>query len=138
MLNRKGSRVNKLRLIPNGGDSQSVADAAVSTWVAIDAALSPVIGPRGNAALYRRSLHLARAHYPWLEAAYEGAVRPGDYSALHAALSQQPAADAKQAHEAMLQTFQDLLADLIGGSLTQRLLQAIWEPPSSGKTAHDI
>lgn len=129
--------MNTLRLIPNGGDSQSVADVAVSIWLAIDAALSPVIGPRGNAALYRRSLHLARTDYPWLDAAYDGAVQPGDYTALGTALSQQSAADATQAHEATLRIFQDLLADLIGRSLTQRLLQAAWEPPSSGHSAQD-
>lgn len=128
--------MNTLRSIP-GGDSQSIADVAVSVWLAIDAALSPVIGPRGNAALYRRSLHLARAHYPWLDIAYSGAVQPGDYSALRDALSQQPPSDATQAHEATLQIFQDLLAELIGRSLSQRLLQAVWEPPSSRGTAQD-
>ena len=127
-----------LRSIPASvADPQGIADAAVAVWTAIDAALSPVIGGRGNAALYKRSLHLARAQYPWLAAAYEGAVQPGDYSALRAALAGQTATDASQAHEALLRIFNDLLADLIGRSLTKRLLQAAWSPNSYGNAVQD-
>ena len=117
--------MNSLRLVPaEGADPQAVADAAVAVWGAIDAALSPVIGPRGSAALYKRSLHLARAHHPWLAAAYEGAAHPGDYGALRLALSRQTAVVAAQAHEALMTTFQELLASLIGPSLTARLLRS--------------
>ena len=127
-----------LRSIPaDGADPQGIADAAVAVWTAIDGALSPVIGARGNAALYKRSLHLARVQHPWLAAAYEGAVQPGDYSALRAALAQQTATDASQAHEALLRIFNDLLADLIGRSLTGRLLQAAWSPNSYGNAVQD-
>jgi hypothetical protein len=130
--------VSPLRSIQAGGsDSQGVAEAAVAVWTAIDGALSPVIGVRGNAALYKRSLHLARAQYPWLAAAYEGAVQPGDYSALRTTLAQQTATDASQAHDALLRIFNDLLADLIGRSLTKRLLQAAWSPNSYGDAVQD-
>ncbi|MDP3762062.1 MAG: hypothetical protein Q8R01_16255 [Ramlibacter sp.] len=121
----------------DGPDAQGIADGAVAVWTAIDAALSPVIGARGNAALYKRSLHLARAQHPWLAAAFEGAVQPGDYSALRSALAQQTAANASQAHDALLRIFHDLLADLIGRSLTRRLLQAAWSPNSYGNAVQD-
>lgn len=127
-----------LRSIPaDDSNPQGVADGAVAVWTAIDGALSPVIGARGNGALYKRSLHLARAQHPWLAAAYEGAVQPGDYSALRAALAQQTAADATRAQEALLRIFNDLLADLIGRSLTSRLLQAAWSPNSYGNAVQD-
>jgi hypothetical protein len=127
-----------LRSIPaDDSNPQGVADGAVAVWTAIDGALSPVIGARGNGALYKRSLHLARAQHPWLAAAYEGAVQPGDYSALRAALAQQTAADATRAQEALLRIFNDLLADLIGRSLTGRLLQAAWSPNSYGNAVQD-
>jgi len=121
----------------NGADARQVAEAAVAVWRAMDAALSPVIGARGSAALYKRSLHLTRTDYPWLAAAYQGAIQPGDFSALGAALSEQTAKAAAAAHDAVLYTFHDLLADLIGRSLTQRLLQAVWEPPTSGNAVQD-
>lgn len=130
--------MSPLRSIPAGGaDPQGIADAAVAVWTAIDGALSPVIGPRGNAALYKRSLHLARAEHPWLAAAYEGAVQPGDYGALRAALAQQAPADASKAQDELLHIFHDLLADLIGRSLTERLLQAAWPPHSYGNAVQD-
>jgi len=130
--------VNPLRSIQaDGADPRGIADAAVAVWTAIDGALSPVIGARGNAALYKRSLHLARAQHPWLAAAYDGAVQPGDYSALRAALAQQAATDASQAQDALLRIFHDLLADLIGRSLTKRLLQAAWSPHSYGNAVQD-
>ena len=124
-------------LAAGGADARQVARAAVAIWRAIDEALSPVIGPRGSSALYRRSLHLVRGAFPWLAAAYEGATQPGDFSALEAALSQQTSKTAASAHDALVHTFHDLLADLIGRSLTQRLLQAVWEPPSSGTAVQD-
>ena len=130
--------MNPLRSIQaDGADPRGIADAAVAVWTAIDGALSPVIGARGNAALYKRSLHLARAQHPWLAAAYDGAVQPGDYSALRAALAQQAATDASQAQDALLRIFHDLLADLIGRSLTKRLLQAAWSPHSYGNAVQD-
>jgi hypothetical protein len=106
-------------------------------WEAIDAAMGPIVGQRGIAALYQRSLHLAGADHPWMAAAYEGALEPGDFSALRAALSLQTGSNAAAAHDAMLQIFQDLLDNLIGRTLTQRLLQAIWDLPSSGHAVQD-
>lgn len=120
-----------------GTGAGQIADAAVAIWDAVDAALSPVIGHRGCAALYRRSLHVSLTDFPWLQPAYEGATAPGDFASLHHALSAQSGPQAAAAHDALLRTFQDLLADLIGRSLTQRLLQAAWDSPSGGLAARD-
>lgn len=124
-------------LAASGADARQVADAAVAVWEAIDAAMGPIVGQRGIAALYQRSLHLAGADHPWMAAAYEGALEPGDFSALRAALSRQTGSNAAAAHDATLQIFQDLLDNLIGRTLTQRLLQAIWDQPSSGHAVQD-
>lgn len=117
-------------LAAGGADVGKIADAAVEAWVAIDGALSPIVGPRGIAALYKRSVHLAVADHPWLAPAYEGALQPGDFASLRAALSQQTAENAAAAHDALMKTFQDLLNNLIGRSLTQRLLHAVWDHDS--------
>jgi uncharacterized damage-inducible protein DinB len=99
--------------------------------------LAPVIGQRGSAALYQRSLHLARVDYSWLAAAYESAAEPRDLGALHAALVQQTAEQAAAAHDRALQTMLQLLADLIGQSLTERLLKSAWDSTSSGNAVRD-
>lgn len=124
-------------LAEGGADARQVADASLVVWGAIDRALSPVIGQRGSAALYQRSLHLARADFPWLAAVYGNAAEPRDFVALHAALVQQTAKHAAAAHDHLLQTMLDLLADLIGQSLTERLLQSAWDSPSSGNAVQD-
>ena len=124
-------------LAASGADAGKIADAAVAAWTAVDGALSPIIGRRGVAALYKRSIHLALEDHPWLAAAYEGALQPGDFASLRAALSRQTAQNAAAGHDAVLKTFQDLLDSLIGRSLTQRLLQAVRDQPSSGAAVQD-
>jgi len=121
----------------SSADAAQIADAAVAAWAAIHGALAPIIGARGIAALYKRSVHLALADHPWLAAAYEGAPQPGDFASLRAALSQQTAQNAAAAHDALLKTFQDLLDSLIGRSLTQRLLQTARDQFSSGAAVQD-
>jgi hypothetical protein len=127
---------NNLGLVAtHAADAARIADAAVAAWTAIDGALSPIIGARGIAALYKRSLYLALADHPWLAGAYEGDRQPGDFASLRAVLSQQTARNAAAAHDALLQTFEDLLDSLIGKSLTQRLLQTARDQLPSGAAA---
>lgn len=96
-----------------------------------------MIGQGGVAALYKRTLHLASIDHPWLAAAYQGAGLPGDFTSLRAALSQQDSISAAAAHEAMVRILRDMLANLVGPSLTGRLLQAVWAPPSAGNAVQD-
>ena len=128
---------NLAAMAASGAGAGKIADAAIAAWATVDGALSPIIGRRGVDALYKRSIHLALEDYPWLATAYEGAMRPGDFDSLRAALSQQTAQNAAAAHDAVLKTFRDLLDNLIGGSLTQRLLQSVPDHPSSGDAVQD-
>jgi len=118
-------------------DAAQVADAAVVIWGQVDTALSSIIGQRGVAALYKRSLFLSRSAHPCLMAAYDGAMTPGDFSALQTALARCTSADATQAASALLQTFHDLLSHLIGASLTERMIGFVWHNPSSGQAVQD-
>ena len=118
-------------------DSAAIAAAAVSTWGAIAAALSPIIGHGGVVALYKRSLHLTRANYPWLSAADESEMQVDGFAALGTTLAQQACLDASAAQTELLHTFRDLLLSLIGSSLTERLLGSVWDSPSSGHAGQD-
>jgi len=126
------------RLASEGAPAGRIADKAVSIWRDVDAALSPVIGQRGVAALFKRSLSLTRPAHAWLAAVQEGADRPGDFAALKTALSQQTSSDAVAANGELLQKFLDLLTHLIGESLTARLLRSVWDNSSSDGTVQDI
>jgi hypothetical protein len=114
-----------------------VADTMVSTWQAINAALSPIIGQRGVAVLYKRSLHLTGHAHPWLANMQEDSQDTMDLVALKSAFAQQSSTHAAAAGGAFLQTFHELLSSLIGLSLTERLLRPVWAPFSSGPPAQD-
>jgi hypothetical protein len=120
-------------------DAIRIADTAVAIWLRIDAALAPIIGHGGVAALYERSLYLTGVDHPWLLAAHQRAPAAGPFvEALRAALAQQTRADAAVGIGALLQTFLALLTSLIGGELTERLLQSVWHHPTSGPAVRDI
>ncbi len=127
-------------LIPQAEDrvlALRVADAAVTAWRELDAALSPIIGQRGVAALYQRSLYLTRIDYPWLAGVHQATVRAGEFAPLHTVLSQQTSATAAGACSALLATFRDLLTRLIGASLTEGLLPPIPPAPPPPHAAPD-
>jgi len=118
--------------------SERIADEAVSTWQAIDAALSPILGARGVAALYRRSLALTAADHPWLRAVSpEDSPERGDFTALRTVLSRQPSESGAAVRSALLHTFRELLTKLIGESLTRLLLSTVRDFSEYGPAVQD-
>lgn len=113
-----------------GEHASGIADAVVATWQEIAAALAPLIGERGVAALYKRSLFLTANKHPWLAEAYEGLQSPMDLPRLNATVRQQTSGVAAAGGTALFQTFYELLTSLVGASLTERLLRPVWASPS--------
>ena len=121
----------------NGASPGPVVELIVNAWREIDAALSPVIGQQGVAALYRRCLHIAAPAHPWLAHTQPGMADALDLAALRSALSSQSSATAAAGGAAILEEFHELLASMIGHSLTGQLLRPVWAilfstPPSQG------
>lgn len=110
--------------------------AAVARWETIVEVLAPILGQRGVAALYRRTLDVAGAWHPCLIEAHES-EEPVSFKRLRRVLAQQSPDAAAAATDASLQTFHGLLDSLIGTSLTQRLLDSVWSPIFSGSPAQD-
>jgi hypothetical protein len=116
-------QIDVFRPLPRSdAEPLAAADAAVAAWEQIETLLSPVLGSRGVAALYKRSLHLTLAGRPWLAPAYEGPLAPGDFAALHATLAAQDGAAAAAGSAELMANFRELLASLIGETLTDKLL----------------
>ena len=103
-----------------------IAEAVLSKCQAIEAALAPIIGRRGVAALQRRSLHLAGRIHPWLADRPSSEQPAEDLAVLKTMLARQTSADAALGGAAFLLAFHDLLASLVGLSLTERLLRSVW------------
>ena len=122
-----------------GQDAEAgqIAEAVCAALSEIDAALSPILGSRGVAALYTRSLYLTAVGLPWMAHLAEGSRDDMDLPALKSVFAQQSGADAAAGGNALLQAFHRLLASLIGDSLTERLLRPVWADPSSGAPAQD-
>lgn len=118
-------------------DIDQVADTVMTIWREIEIALSPIIGRRGVAALFHRSLQLVSATYPWLAASRGGALDTADFAALKAELLRQPVADAAAGGAALFHAFHDLLASLVGAPLTNRLLHSVWGPSRGTTPAQD-
>jgi hypothetical protein len=118
-------------------DAAQVAEAMAATWREIDAALAPVIGRGGVAALYKRSVHLTRTAHPWVDTLLGGVQGGMDLAALRSLFAAQGSAEACACGNDLLQTFYQLLGSLIGASLTERLLRSVWATSSSGTPAQD-
>ncbi len=123
--------------VSDGADAEEVAGAIVAVWQEIDQALRPIIGHRGVAALYSRSLSLTAAGYPWLAIDQPATPAAIDPSGLRAALVQQAAAEAAAGGSALFHSFHELLASLVGPSLTERLLRSVWTHPSGTSPTQD-
>ncbi|HEV7778074.1 MAG TPA: hypothetical protein VGO76_14490 [Luteibacter sp.] len=112
------------------GDDPGIAgvvQSIVSIWNEIDTTLRPILGQRGVAMLYKRSLFLTGAAHGWLPRVAEVLPAALDLAPLQAALMQQGNTVALDGGSALLRTFYELLSSLVGPSLTERLLRPIWD-----------
>jgi hypothetical protein len=125
------------QLAPDG-DAVRIADKAVAMWRDVDAALSPIIGQRGVAALFKRSLLLTVPALAPLVTAREAVDASSYFDALRGALEQQSCESAIATNGGLLQKFVDLLTSLIGGPLTERLLHSVRDNPSGEGAVKEI
>jgi hypothetical protein len=106
-------------------DAAHIAGVMISIWQEIEAVLIPVIGRGGFVALYGRGLHLASSVYPWLVVTPDP-LEPMGFIALRAAVARQDNTQASAGCTAFLQTFHELLDNLVGSFLTEQLLGSVW------------
>ena len=119
-------------------DSRQIADAIGAMWTDIESALQPVLGRRGVAALFKRTLHRTASRYIWLEPAkVAGDDAVCSLAELKALFSAQPPAKATEAGSVLFMNFRELLTSLIGPQLSEQLLKAAWSPSSSAPAAQD-
>jgi hypothetical protein len=112
-------------------DASVTSEATGVTWRLVEAQLVPVIGPRGLDVLFRRALHQTTTSFPWLAAAVDRGGSAGPLPSLMACLAARDPATSAEAASALLLSFVELLATLIGTSLTERLLTPVWAQHSS-------
>jgi hypothetical protein len=109
---------------------EATAEATAAVWRLMATQLAPVIGARGLDALYGSALHQTSVEFPWLAVAVDRGGSASPLPSLMVCLTGQLASTAAEASYALLLSFTELLAALIGESLTTRLLAPVWAPPS--------
>jgi len=109
--------------------ASSVAEATLDTWQQVVAQLASVIGVRGVDALFSHSLHVTSKDFPWLAIDGNHGNSAALLVSLKACLADRESAAAAEASYALLVNFTELLASLIGESLTEHLLAPVWVLP---------
>lgn len=139
MTHRESSRFTAplAHRVAEDADSHQIAAAINALWTDIEAALQPIVGRQGVAALFKRTLHLTAARHSWLAPLKSGVDDAADLAQLTALFAAQPAPLASEAGSALFEIFRELLATLIGAPLCERLLQTAWSNSSSAATAQD-
>lgn len=112
-------------------DAIQTADATIAIWYDIAAALKPVIGGQGIAALYDRSVTLAARKHPWLVPQRLNDDHSVNLDALHSVLAGQSTSAAEGGATELLHTFYGVLVSLIGASLSEQLLSSVRKAPGA-------
>ncbi|MCV2352258.1 hypothetical protein [Paucibacter sp. Y2R2-4] len=118
-------------------DSAQLAALFGKVCLEIDRILVPIVGQRGVAALFSRSLHQCVKSLPWLGAGERQLPLEFSWVVLRPLIALQPRAEAQAAVCLMLQTFCELLTKLVGRPLTERLLRSPWLIFLSGSAAQE-
>jgi hypothetical protein len=101
------------------------ADIGILLWERLAAELSVIIGDRGFASLYSRSLNEAGSDFAWLEP--HPPKPPYDaFKLLASILETRTPAEAQAANAAVLNIFIDTLIILIGELVTNSILRTAW------------
>ena len=129
-LRRDAIRASLAQRAGDDPDASAIAQATLDIWQQVAERLEPVIGARGVDALLGRALYLTSRSFPWLAMTGNGGESPILLASFQTRLAGGETIAAAQAGHALLATFTELLANLIGESLTERLLAPVWVAPS--------
>ena len=117
---------------------ENVADAAFQLWTQMAKQLISIIGDGGFDAIYDRSLYLTQVTYPWLGASSDSPQTDHRFVHLKTSLEDQSPALALAANISLLITFSDILASLVGESLTARILDSAWDHDGQINAAKEL
>lgn len=104
----------------------TVADVAIHLWTPMATKMISIVGQGGFAALYERSVHQVHIQFPWFGSNPSDPITQHRFNELKARLDALPPAQASEANTALLITFTDNLASLIGEPLTINILRSAW------------
>lgn len=104
----------------------AVVEVSIKLWEKLAHELVSIIGQGGFQSLYKRSLHLTSVTFPWMEINSSLQQNGSGFAELKECLEGQDATNASEASAALLITFINILALLIGELLTSSILRMAW------------
>lgn len=107
----------------------AIIDVSISLWESLALELIAIIGEDGFQSLYARSAHLNSVAFPWLLLDHVTQISTSRFAGLQISLEKRnltAPAEVNEASKALLITFVDILALLIGDPLTTSILQSAW------------
>lgn len=113
-------------------------DAAINLWEQITSQIISIIGEGGFTSLYARSLFLTQSTFPWLAADSAPPRTDHRFAPLKKSLEAQNPLQASEANNLLLITFTDILASLIGESLTTHILRSAWGNDALDRTGKEF
>lgn len=105
---------------------EAIVEVSIHLWERLAHELVSIIGEGGFQSLYKRSLHLTSATFPWMELNSPLPQKGSGFADLKKCLAGQDSTNAGEASAALLIAFIDILALLIGELLTSSILRLAW------------
>jgi hypothetical protein len=102
-------------------------DVTIHLWERLASELISIIGEGGFQSLYSRSIHLTNVTFPWLVLSHSSQQTDSRFAGLKISLEGRDFTEASEASIALLITFIDILALLIGEPLTTSILRSAWD-----------
>ena len=104
----------------------ATAKVTAALWTPLATEITSIIGKGGFDSLYSRCIYLVAVKFPWLALSLSTQPANSRFADLQTTLEGRDAAEAGEASIALLITFLDILATLIGESLTSTILRSAW------------
>ena len=120
-----------------GADPLPPGSELMYPWQRLAQHLSPLIGESGFCALFGRSIRLVVPRFDCLQAARPGKNCEQSFSALSGVYRTVDVEAATAANTVLLVTFTELLSNLIGRALTNRLLESAWSGTQEDRNARE-
>jgi hypothetical protein len=105
---------------------EATARVTAALWNPLATEITSIIGKGGFDSLYSRCIHLVAVKFPWLAASHSSQPFDSRFADLQTILEGRDAGEAGEASISLLITFLDILATLIGESLTSTILRSAW------------
>lgn len=116
----------------------AVVEISIHLWEELARELVSIIGEGGFQSLYKRSLHLTSATFPWMTLDSTLPKSGSGFADLKKCFAEQDAAKAGEASTTLLITFIDILALLIGEHLTSSILCSAWGDDALDTVAKEL